>query len=148
MVRTSDIDQVSAQQGVPVRLVVGATLTSLTVIRSLVESVLLTEDFSITDVADVLLGVDEIATQIITRSHDTDVVECSLLAGPAGVAVQMRGVLRSGLTISTDGFGWHVVRSVADSVTIDMAGVAPDRQVLVRLAKVRSIETDSDAPSP
>ncbi|MCX6470759.1 MAG: hypothetical protein NTW76_15795 [Corynebacteriales bacterium] len=147
MVHASEVDRVSARQAVPAQLVVGASLSNLTVIRSVVESVLLTEDFSIADVSDVVLGVDEIATQIITRSRETDTVGCSLLAVPAGVAVEVRGVLRSASTLSTNGFGWHVVRTVADSVTIDVAGVAPDREVLVRLAKSRSTETKPTAPA-
>ncbi|KQR97773.1 hypothetical protein ASG12_11895 [Williamsia sp. Leaf354] len=146
MAAAGDVDRASEQHHVPAQVSVAASLPNLAVIRSVVESVLLTEDFSIADVSDVVLGVDEIATQIITRSRETDTVGCSLLAVPAGVAVEVRGVLRSASTLSTDGFGWHVVQTVADSVTIDVAGVAPDREVLVRLAKTRSTATGIDRP--
>ena len=144
MAAAGDVDRASEQHHVPAQVSVAASLPNLAVIRSVVESVLLTEDFSIADVSDVVLGVDEIASQIITRSRETDTVGCSLLAVPAGVAVEVRGVLRSASTLSTDGVGWHVVQTVADSVTIDVAGVAPDREVLVRLAKTRSTATGID----
>ena len=144
MAATGDVERASEQHHVPAQVSVAASLPNLAVIRSVVESVLLTEDFSIADVSDVVLGVDEIASQIITRSRETDTVGCSLLAVPAGVAVEVRGVLRSASTLSTDGVGWHVVQTVADSVTIDVAGVAPDREVLVRLAKTRSTATGID----
>ena len=102
MAATGDVDRASEQHHVPAQVSVAASLPNLAVIRSVVESVLLTEDFSIADVSDVVLGVDEIASQIITRSRETDTVGCSLLAVPAGVAVEVRGVLRSASTLSTD----------------------------------------------
>ncbi|MGU3294865.1 anti-sigma factor [Williamsia sp. M5A3_1d] len=139
MACTRDVDHASPQQGVPAQLIVGASSDNLPVIRSLVENVLLTADLPMSDVSDVTLGVDEISTQIILRSRATDPVGCSLQVGPDVVVVEVYGVLRSGSTLSTDGFGWHVVRTVSDSVTIDLSDGAPDCEVRVTLIKARSI---------
>lgn len=136
MIGVSDIDQVSSQRGIPVQLSIGATLDSLAVIRSLVDTVLLSAEFSLADTADVTLGVDEICTQIVSHSVVSGSLRCTLLTGPGGVAGEISGVLRQGLSLPDTGFGWHVITSVTDAVVIDTAG--DDGSVCVRFVKVRS----------
>lgn len=138
MIPMSDPRGVAARQGVPVLLSVAATPANLPVIRTLVESVLLTADFSLADASDVQLGVDEICTQIIARSAESDRLTCSLSIDPVEVSGEISGTLRGALELSTDGFGWHVVQSVTDAVDVAVSGSGDDRVVLVRFSKVRT----------
>ena len=132
------IDVITEAAAAPVKLSVIANADRLPIIRSVVERTLFIDDWSVDDVADVKLGVDEICSQLISAAEPDSSIDISIAAGPAGVTVQVGGWPGGGFEIDTAGFGWRVVETVTDAQSVAYVVAAGGRQVVVRVAKSRT----------
>jgi len=100
----------------PVEVRVAATLGQLPTLRALAETVMLLADFTLDEVSDVRLAVDEVASILITGAAPRAVLRCEFVADDAGVRVTMSSVAaREGLTVQR-GFGWHLLRTLTHSI--------------------------------
>ncbi|MEE4025739.1 anti-sigma factor [Gordonia sp. PKS22-38] len=132
------IDAVAEAAGAPVKLSVIAHADRLPIVRSVVERTLLIDDWTIDDVADVKLGVDEICSQMIAASEPDRCVDVSLAVGPRGMTAQIEGWLDNGFELDTSGFGWRVVETVTDAQSVAYVPGGSNRQVVVRFVKRRA----------
>ncbi|ROZ89153.1 ATP-binding protein [Gordonia sp. OPL2] len=121
----------------PVELSVPARSDRLPIVRSMVERTLFIDDWSVDDVADVNLGIDEICSQLIMVAAPDTRLSIALNVGPQGAVVQVDGVVSRELGLDTSGFGWRVVETVTDAQTVSYSDSGGDRQVTVHLAKHR-----------
>lgn len=132
------MDVITEAAAAPVKLSVIAGADRLPIVRSVVERTLFIDDWSVDDVADVKLGVDEICSQLIAAAEPGSSIAVSIAAGPAGVTVQIDGWPDSAFAIDTAGFGWRVVETVTDAQTVAYVETGGGRQVVVRVAKSRT----------
>ncbi|MFW0786454.1 anti-sigma factor [Gordonia sp. CPCC 206044] len=109
------------------------------IIRSVVERALFLDDWSIDDVADVKLGVDEICTQLGVLAEPGGRLDVSLQVGKQGVVCQVDGTVDAGGVLDTSGFGWHVVQTVTDAQSVGYSDSDDGRRgISVRFAKWRN----------
>ncbi|MCH5641217.1 anti-sigma factor [Gordonia sp. ABSL49_1] len=132
------IDEITRSADVPVVLSVRAHRTTLPIIRALVEHVMLLDDWTIDDVADLKLGVDEICGQLIEGARPAERIEVALTTGPQGLVVTMEAPVVSGFALETDGFGWRVVETVTDARHWAHVGAGPAQLLMVRVARRRA----------
>jgi serine/threonine-protein kinase RsbW len=132
------ISELSQAADAPVQLSVAARSDRLPILRSMVERTLFIDDWSVDDVADVNLGIDEICAQIITLSAPESRLSVALTVGPRGIIVHIDGMIHRGLDLDTSGFGWRVVETVTDVQSIVHVDAGEHRRVTVLLAKHRA----------
>lgn len=132
------IDELAQSADVPVELTVPARADRLQIVRAVVERMLFADDWSIDDVADVQLAVDEICSQIIAASVEGRRLHISLTMGPSGFIGRIVGRIDVGIELDTAGFGWHVVETVTDAYSIDYVEAGAHREVTARFGKVRN----------
>ncbi|GAA3721419.1 ATP-binding protein [Gordonia hankookensis] len=132
------IDDVAQSADVPVELTVPARADRLQIVRAVVERTLYAVDWTIDDVADIQLAVDEVCSQLIVASVDDGRLRVSLLLGDAGFVGEVVGTIETGIALDTAGFGWHVVETVTDAQSVSYVDDARRREVTVRLAKLLS----------
>ncbi|WP_279102241.1 anti-sigma factor [Gordonia bronchialis] len=121
-----------------VELSVAAQSDRLPIIRAVVESTLYLDDWTVDDVADVKLGVDEICSQLIAVSEAGRRLTVTIRPGRLGMVGQIEGSTGTGLDLDTAGFGWRVVETVTDTQTLTYVDSGGDRRVTVRFAKRRT----------
>lgn len=131
------IDEFLESAESPVELSVAAQSDRLPIIRAVVESTLYLDDWTVDDVADVKLGVDEICSQLIAVSEAGRRLTVTIRPGRLGVVGQIEGST-TGLDLDTAGFGWRVVETVTDTQTLTYVDSGGDRRVTVRFAKRRT----------
>ena len=132
------IDEFLESAESPVELSVAAQSDRLPIIRAVVESTLYFDDWTVDDVADVKLGVDEICSQLIAVSEAGRRLTVTIRPGRLGMVGQIEGSTSTGLDLDTAGFGWRVVETVTDTQTLTYVDSGGDRRVTVRFAKRRT----------
>jgi serine/threonine-protein kinase RsbW len=118
-------DEPEQQSGSDVELRLAARVDQLFLIRAVVTAITTHNDFDLDTIADLRLAVDEAATRLIRAGRPEAVLWCRFrvhdrvfgFSGSTSTgADEPEGVL-------DHGFGWHVLRTLADEVT---ANQAPD----------------------
>lgn len=112
--------ELATSTGRPVILSVPAVPGSVPLIRTVTERFLLDADWNLDDVADLVLGVDELGTQLVTGAEAGSRIELSISSGRHAVVGRLSARLTPGQAVNTTGFGWRVVETVTDSVSIDV----------------------------
>ncbi|MFI5717051.1 ATP-binding protein [Nocardia sp. NPDC051750] len=109
----------SAEEGIhgsPVEIRVAATVTQLPIVRGLAETLVLLSDFTLDEVADIRLAVDEACSTLIGLAAPDTSLDCVFTIGETDLRVRVAGVAgREGLPDSHS-FGWHVLRTLTDAV--------------------------------
>ncbi|WP_280504583.1 anti-sigma factor [Nocardia farcinica] len=85
-------------------------------LRALAETVGHIADFAIDEVADIRLALDEVATALVLDAVPGSDLDCELDYAEDRMSVRVRGVCRSKEAVAQSGFGWHIVRTLTDSV--------------------------------
>lgn len=129
--------EVANWAGEPVELAIAARADRLPVVRALVETVLYVDDWSLDDVADMKLGIDEMCSQIIAAAPERGRVYLTLTSAPHGLAGVVRGTIEPGIEVDRSGFGWKVVQTVTDAQSISYDGGEANRSITVRFIKKR-----------
>ncbi|MGC5257155.1 anti-sigma factor [Gordonia sp. DT218] len=132
------IDDVALSADAPVELSVPARADRLQIVRAVVEGTLYADDWTIDDVADIQLAIDEVCSQLIVASVDAGCLRVSLHVGEAGFVGEVAGAIEPAIELDTAGFGWHVVETVTDAQAVTYVDTAHRRDATVRLAKLLS----------
>jgi serine/threonine-protein kinase RsbW len=132
------VSQPCPDGGDTVELTVPADPAYISVLRSVTASLAARRDFTIEEIDDLRIAVDEASSLLLphagaqgqlfavfTASEDTLIARVSIVAGPAAV------------TIDTSSFSWMVLAALADSVTAESGS----ERVSVTLSKSRSVRT-------
>jgi len=100
---------------------VPARYEQLVMLRALAETVALIADFGIDEVADIRLALDEVATALMQDAVPGTDLDCALSYGEASmdISVSARTLTEDGPDRS--GFGWHILTTLTDSVSITTA---------------------------
>ncbi|GLZ43469.1 ATP-binding protein [Actinokineospora sp. NBRC 105648] len=113
-----------------------ADLANLPIVRGVAATVAMGADFTVDAIADLRLAVDEVCSQLIVLAAPGAQLECRFHLDPAGITVEASTRSRDGRPPATDSFGWHVLRTLADSVETGMGeGVRPPVHITIRKLK-------------
>lgn len=100
----------------PVEVRIAADLRQLPTLRALAETIALLSDFTLDEVSDVRLAVDEVASLLVVDAVPGAVLRCEFAIEGVGMRVAMRTVLRHEGVPDQRNFGWHVLRTLTDSL--------------------------------
>ncbi|HEY9310960.1 MAG TPA: ATP-binding protein [Williamsia sp.] len=120
----------------PVSIRVRAERSQVPMVRAIAETLAVLADFSLDEVADIKLAVDEAATSIIVCAAP----EADLVVGFSTDVREFRAVVQSWVPVSKSlsqtGFGWHVLQTLTDTVTVQEGAVENGgRVVAIELSK-------------
>jgi serine/threonine-protein kinase RsbW len=120
----------------PVNIRVAADKSQVPMIRAIAETLAVLADFSLDEVADIKLAVDEAAMTIIGHAGAGSELTVAFTTTEHG----FHGVVQSWLPLSNtlpqSGFGWHVLQTLTESVTVHEGELEHDgRLVAIELVK-------------
>ncbi|MFR9750179.1 ATP-binding protein [Nocardia sp. 004] len=110
---------ISAEQGLystPVEIRVAASVTQLPIVRGLAETLVLLSDFTLDEVADIRLAVDEVCSTLIALAAPETSLNCRFTVGDTELLVRVDGVADKQGLPDQHSFGWHVLRTLTDTV--------------------------------
>ncbi|MFI1912604.1 anti-sigma factor [Nocardia sp. NPDC020380] len=110
---------ISAEQGLratPVEIGVAASVSQLPIVRGLAETLVLLSDFTLDEVADIRLAVDEAASTLIAVAAPGTTLQCRFTVGETDLLVQVSGIAATEGLPDQRSFGWHVLRTLSDEV--------------------------------
>ncbi|WP_067691957.1 ATP-binding protein [Nocardia jejuensis] len=119
---------ISAEQGLratPVEIGVAASVSQLPIVRGLAETLVLLSDFTLDEVADIRLAVDEAASTIIALAAPDTTLQCRFTVGDTDLVVQVSGIAHAEGIPDQRSFGWHVLRTLSDEVTATQGAFDP-----------------------
>ncbi|GLW90758.1 hypothetical protein Aglo03_15740 [Actinokineospora globicatena] len=126
-----------------VELRLRADLVNLPVVRGVAAAVAMAADFTVDEIADLRLAVDEVCSQLIVLAAPSADLECRFTRVPGTdrcteVVFHASTRSRDGRPPATDTFGWHVLRTLADEVETGLGeGVRPPVHITVRKRRAR-----------
>ncbi|MBN6041919.1 ATP-binding protein [Amycolatopsis sp. 195334CR] len=100
-----------------VELSVPARLEHLPLLRMLAEAVATKEDFDLDSIADFKIAVDEVASWLVHHADVGSSVSCRYRLSAGELSVSVSAPTADQAVPETDGFGWHVVKTVTDSAS-------------------------------
>lgn len=95
---------------------VPAQLEQLIMVRALAETISLIADFALDEVTDIRLALDEVATSLMLDAAPGTNLECQFSYDDNRMFVHVSSVATSETAMGRDGFGWHIVRTLTDSI--------------------------------
>ncbi|WP_228001360.1 ATP-binding protein [Nocardia australiensis] len=110
---------ISAEQGLystPVEIRVAASVTQLPIVRGLAETLVLLSDFTLDEVADIRLAVDEVCSTLIAIAARGTSLHCRFTVGDTALLVRVSGIAETEGLPDQRSFGWHVLRTLTDEV--------------------------------
>ncbi|WP_024804601.1 anti-sigma factor [Nocardia sp. BMG51109] len=119
---------------------VPAELGQLTMLRALAETVALIGDFALDEVTDIRVALDEIATALIAEAAPGSSLECDFGFDDGAMTVRVTGLAAVEDALDEHGFGWHVLRTITESVAARTDSFDPERNgypVTVEFSRVR-----------
>ncbi|MFE3289183.1 ATP-binding protein [Rhodococcus sp. NPDC059234] len=133
----------AAELGAPVEVRVAAELAQLPVLRAMAETITLLSEFNLDEISDVTLAVDQICSDLIADAVAGAELVCrfQLTDGVLNVAVSTN--TRTADTPDRQGFGWHVLRTLTDSIAVTREALAtsgPGYHTTVELSKAKGGE--------
>jgi serine/threonine-protein kinase RsbW len=106
----------SAAGNPPVEVRVVADLRQLPTLRALAETMALLSDFTLDEVSDVRLAVDEVASILVVDAAPGAVMSFEFTVDEVGMRVTVRTVSRREGVPDQRIFAWHVLRTLTDSL--------------------------------
>lgn len=110
---------ISAEQGLystPVEIRVAASVTQLPIVRGLAETLVLLSEFTLDEVADIRLAVDEVCSTLIAVAAPETSLNCRFTVGDTELLVRVEGIAEKPGLPDQRSFGWHVLRTLTDAV--------------------------------
>ncbi len=117
---------ISAEQGLrgtPVEIGVAATVSQLPIVRGLAETLVLLSDFTLDEVADIRLAVDEACSTLIAVAAPGSTLRCRFTVGDKDLLVRVSGIAAAPGLPDQRSFGWHVLRTLTDAVDATQEGL-------------------------
>ncbi|MBH0780405.1 ATP-binding protein [Nocardia bovistercoris] len=111
----------SATDTTTVGVRVPARLDQLIMVRALAETISLIADFALDEVTDIRLALDEVATSLVLDAADDTELECRFSYEPGRMRVRVTSVAASDTVSAEAGFGYHILRTLTESVRIERA---------------------------
>ncbi|MEV5647481.1 anti-sigma factor [Nocardia sp. NPDC052254] len=111
----------SAEEGLrstPVEIGVAATVSQLPIVRGLAETLVLLSDFTLDEVADIRLAVDEACSTLIELAVPGTALRCRFTVGDNDLIVRVAGVAATSQLPDQRSFGWHVLRTLTDGIDV------------------------------
>ncbi len=93
-----------------------ASVTQLPIVRGLAETLVLLSDFTLDEVADIRLAVDEVCSTLIAVAAPDTSLNCRFTVGDLELLVRVSGVAATEGLPDQRSFGWHVLRTLTDEV--------------------------------
>ncbi|UFS97475.1 ATP-binding protein [Nocardia huaxiensis] len=119
---------ISAEQGLratPVEIGVAASVSQLPIVRGLAETLVLLSDFTLDEVADIRLAVDEAASTVIAIAAPGTTLQCRFTVGDTDLVVRVSGIAATEGMPDQRSFGWHVLRTLTDDITATQGAYDP-----------------------
>lgn len=132
----SDVMRTDDASVAPVNIRVAAEKSQVPMIRAIAETLAVLADFSLDEVADIKLAVDEAAMTIIGGAAADSELTVAFTTAEHRFNAVVQSWLPESKTLLQSGFGWHVLQTLAQSVTVHEG--APDgggRLVALELSK-------------
>ena len=108
----------AAELGAPVEVRVAAELAQLPVLRAMAETITLLNEFNLDEISDVKLAVDQICSDLIGSAVDGAELRCRFQLMGEVLCVGVSTNIRTGEVPDEQGFAWHVLRTLTDSITV------------------------------
>lgn len=137
------ISQLPITGGTPTVLRVPAANDRVALVRALLETALYVDDWSLDDVIDAKVGIDEMCSQVIGGAAEGSSIEVVLHLSSNGMVGEVHGELADGVELNPSSFGWRIVQTVTDTHTVSYSdphtvdGVTT-RPVTIRFSKFRN----------
>ena len=150
MTGVGKIEELERNSGAPVELRVIADADQLPVVRAVAETLAVLGDFTLDDIADIKLAVDEVCSQLIAGAVPSAELTCSFVVGESGMQITTTSVVHEGRVPKSDSFGWHVLQTLTDSISLSASSVpngssvAVEEQQLVPVPYEKSTRRQSD----
>ncbi|MDZ7929713.1 ATP-binding protein [Rhodococcus sp. NPDC076796] len=141
MAGVSKIEELERGSGAPVELRVRAEADQLPVVRAVAETLAVLSDFTLDDIADVKLVVDEVCSQLIKGSVADAELSCTFAVSDSGIRIVVTSTLASTSVPKKDSFGWHVLQTLTDAIELradDAVEGEAGRTVAIDVVKRRS----------
>ena len=138
MTGVGKIEELERNSGAPVELRVIADADQLPVVRAVAETLAVLGDFTLDDIADIKLAVDEVCSQLIAGVVPSAELTCSFVVGESGMQITTTSVVHEGRVPKSDSFGWHVLQTLTDSISLSASSVPNGSSVAVDVVKRRS----------
>jgi serine/threonine-protein kinase RsbW len=137
----SDLDSPSATDldgasSVEVRTSASAAL--IPTIRAVASDLAARADFDLDAISDLRMAVDEACATLVDIAAPASSLRCTFRVGFDRIEVHAQVEAgQPGITVATDSFGWRVLQTLADDVTVEHgpAGDGARPTVGIRLAK-------------
>lgn len=108
----------------PVQLLVAADFDQLPVMRAAAETLAVLAYFTLDEVADITLAVDEVCSQLIAAALTGTELHCSFTDSDAAMMVTISARVGHRDAVKREGFGWHVLDTLTDSLSLTMSPAA------------------------
>ena len=141
MAGVSKIEELERGSGAPVELRVRAEADQLPVVRAVAETLAVLSDFTLDDIADVKLVVDEVCSQMIKGSVTDAELSCTFAVSDSGIRIVVTSTLAPTSVPKKDSFGWHVLQTLTDAIELradDAVEGEAGRTVAIDVVKRRS----------
>lgn len=101
---------------------VAATPLHLPSVRAVAADLAMRQDFDLDSISDLRMAVDEVCSALIRIAAPGSVLSCRFLVEPGQITVTARAFTPDGERPNEDSFGWWVLRSLTDDVTVTRVG--------------------------
>jgi serine/threonine-protein kinase RsbW len=113
----SPADTIDGASTVEVRTSASAAL--IPTIRAVASDLAARADFDLDAISDLRMAVDEACATLVDVAAPTSWLRCTFLVRPERIEVQAQVQTKHADTVvSTDTFGWRVLQTLADEVTV------------------------------
>ncbi|MGK9269974.1 ATP-binding protein [Williamsia muralis] len=121
----------------PVNIRVPADKSQVAMVRAIAETLAVLADFSLDEVADIKLAVDEAAMTIIGHAGPGAELTVAFTTSEHHFNGVVQSWLPSSNSLPQTGFGWHVLQTLTESVTVHEGEADNDGGRLVAIELVK-----------
>ena len=131
-----DVMRIDETAVAPVNIRVPADKSQVAMVRAIAETLAVLADFSLDEVADIKLAVDEAAMTIIGHAGPGAELTVAFTTAEPHFNGVVQSWLPSSNSLPQTGFGWHVLQTLTESVTVHEGEADSDgRLVAIELVK-------------
>ncbi|APE35174.1 hypothetical protein BOX37_15835 [Nocardia mangyaensis] len=131
-----------SRQSASVHVRIGAELGQLVLVRAIAETAALLSEFTLDEVADIRMALDEAATCLILAAAPGSQIRCEFIADGFRMRITVRGVCAEPDPVNESGLGWNVLHTITDHLAVEHAPYDTVRSgwpVVVTFSRVRRL---------